>query len=91
MAFPLVTLEAGRISQRPFSYGPAKGKSAIGDYWLVPVKTRSLDGGDATRHLLGVDAISVTDASPVVVNAGGSRILSLALRRRASSRPSHRA
>ncbi len=70
--FPLVTLEAGRLSQRPFSYGPAKGKSAIGSSWLVPVKTRSLQGGDATRHLLGVDDGEVTDASPVIVNAGGS-------------------
>jgi puromycin-sensitive aminopeptidase len=28
--FPLVTLDAGRISQRPFNHGPAKGESASG-------------------------------------------------------------
>ncbi len=70
--FPLVTLDAGHLTQRPFSYGPAKGTSAIGDHWLVPVLTRSLEGGEPSHHLLGSDAIEVADPLPVVVNAGGS-------------------
>jgi puromycin-sensitive aminopeptidase len=70
--FPLVTLDAGHLSQRPFSYGPTKGKSAIGDRWLVPVLTRSLGSGETSHHLLSTDAIDVADPLPVVVNAGGS-------------------
>jgi puromycin-sensitive aminopeptidase len=71
---PLVTLEGGLISQRPFAYGPAHAESAIGSSWLVPVFTRSLSGGDATAHLLGDTPLEVTDAAPVVVNAGGSGV-----------------
>jgi puromycin-sensitive aminopeptidase len=71
---PLVTLENGQLSQQPFRYGPAKVPSAIGDLWLIPVLTRSLDGGEPSRHLLKSDAITVTDAAPVVVNAGGSGV-----------------
>ncbi len=70
--FPLVTLDAGRLTQRPFSYGPAKGSSAIGDDWLVPVLTRTLDGGGPSHHLLSTEAIEVEEPAPVVVNAGGS-------------------
>jgi puromycin-sensitive aminopeptidase len=70
--FPLVTLDAGYLTQRPFSYGPSKGKSAIGDHWLVPVMTRSLDGAETSHHLLAAEAIEVGDPLPVVVNAGGS-------------------
>jgi len=33
---PLVTLEAGRVTQQPFSYLPVNGPSAIGSNWLVP-------------------------------------------------------
>ena len=72
--FPLVTLDNGTISQRPFSYAPAQGASAIGEQWLVPVMTRSLNGAAATRHLLSADPIKISDASPVVVNAGGSGV-----------------
>ena len=42
--------------------------------WLVPVLTRSLEGGSIERHLLGVDPVTLTTASPVVVNAGGSGV-----------------
>jgi puromycin-sensitive aminopeptidase len=72
--FPLVTLADGRLTQQPFTNGPARGPSAIGDHWLVPVQTRSLEGGDNSRHLLDDEAIRITDAAPVVVNAGGSGV-----------------
>ena len=68
---PVVTLENGRLTQRPFAYGPARGDSAIGSTWLVPVLVRSL-GGETRRHLLGSDPLAIDDAPPVVVNAGGS-------------------
>jgi aminopeptidase N len=71
---PLVTLEAGRVSQQPFSYLPVNGPSAIGSNWLVPLLTRSLEGGGTSRHLLGEEAIEITDAKPVVLNAGGSGV-----------------
>jgi puromycin-sensitive aminopeptidase len=71
---PLVTLEGGKLSQRPFAYGPARGESAIGETWLVPVLTRSLDGGPWARHLLGVVPEAVEIPGPVVVNAGGSGV-----------------
>jgi puromycin-sensitive aminopeptidase len=71
---PLVSLENGRISQQPFAYGPARGESAIGSSWLIPVFTRSLKGGPASRHLLGEEPIAVGDDSPVVLNAGGSGV-----------------
>ncbi len=71
---PLVTLAGGTISQQPFAYGRAVTTSAIGETWLVPVLTRSLLGGATNRHLLGREPLVVTDASPVVVNAGGSGV-----------------
>jgi puromycin-sensitive aminopeptidase len=71
---PLVSLENGEISQRPFAYGPARGESAIGSSWLTPVFTRSLSGGPSTRHLLGDAPIKITEASPVVLNAGGAGV-----------------
>ncbi|HUX05548.1 MAG TPA: M1 family metallopeptidase [Acidimicrobiales bacterium] len=71
---PLVTLENGQIRQQPFAYGPARGLSAIGSSWLVPVLTRSLAGGEPHRHLLGDEPVMITDAPPVVLNAGGSGV-----------------
>ncbi len=70
--YPLITLEDGMISQIPFAYGPATGESAIGTSWKVPVTTRSLKGGPVDVHLLGDDAIAISDDPPVVVNARGS-------------------
>lgn len=70
--YPLVTLSEGLISQIPFAYGPARGASAIGSSWKVPVMTRSLKGGETGVHLLHDAAIAVTDEAPVVLNAGGS-------------------
>jgi puromycin-sensitive aminopeptidase len=71
---PLITLEGGQVTQQPFSYLAATGASAIGDHWLVPLLTRSLEGGEPSRHLLGDEAITVTDAPPVLLNAGGSGV-----------------
>ena len=71
---PLVTLENGLLSQQPFAYGAPRTASAIGSSWLVPVLTRSLHGTDVSRHLLGDEPLPVTDAPPVVLNAGGSGV-----------------
>jgi puromycin-sensitive aminopeptidase len=71
---PLVTLEAGRVTQQPFSYLPKTSASAIGSNWLVPLLTRSLDGGESSRHLLADEAIAISDPAPVVLNAGGSGV-----------------
>ena len=71
---PLVTLADGHISQQPFAYGPARGESAIGREWLVPVLTRSVSQSEPSRHLLSGTPLAVTDAAPVVLNAGGSGV-----------------
>ena len=71
---PLVTLRNGELTQQPFAYDKATGASAIGSSWMVPVLTRSLSGGETSRHLLLDSPLSVTDASPVVLNAGGSGV-----------------
>ncbi len=68
---PLVTYADGTLTQQPFSYAPKTADSRIGDHWLVPVATRSVAGGAWSRHLLADEAIAVTDAPPVVANAGG--------------------
>jgi puromycin-sensitive aminopeptidase len=71
---PLVTLEAGTLSQQPFAYGPPRDQSAIGSSWLVPVLTRSLGGGPTKRHLLEHTPLSIEYELPVVLNAGGSGV-----------------
>ena len=71
---PLVTLEDGVLSQQPFAYGESHGTSNIGASWMVPVLTRSLRGGPVSRHLLTDEPLTVTDAAPVVLNAGGSGV-----------------
>jgi len=71
---PLVTLANGELTQQPFAYGKAKGPSAIGSSWMVPVLTRSLAGGAPSRHLLLDEPLNVSDAAPVVLNAGGSGV-----------------
>ncbi|HET8990198.1 MAG TPA: M1 family metallopeptidase [Acidimicrobiales bacterium] len=68
---PLVTYADRTLSQAPFSYAPKTPDSQIGDHWLVPVATRSVGGGQPTQHLLGRDPLTVTEAAPVVANAGG--------------------
>jgi puromycin-sensitive aminopeptidase len=67
---PLVTYRDGTVSQSPFAYGPAEGTSSIGENWLVPVLTRSLDGTDVAKNLLGSDALAVSAEGTLVVNAG---------------------
>jgi len=69
---PLVRYENGQLSQEPFSFAPADGPSMIGREWLVPLFTRSLDGGPLTRHLLGTEPISVGPRT--LVNAGGAGV-----------------
>jgi puromycin-sensitive aminopeptidase len=71
---PLVTLADGQLTQEPFTYGPANGASAIGSSWLIPVLTRSLGGAPVNRYLLSDSPVAISDASPVVVNAGGSGV-----------------
>jgi puromycin-sensitive aminopeptidase len=71
---PLVTLANGELSQQPFAYGTTSGASNIGASWMVPVLTRSLNGGATSRHLLEKEPLNVTDAAPVVLNAGGSGV-----------------
>jgi hypothetical protein len=41
---------------------------------MVPVLTRSLGGGEPSRHLLVDKPLNVSDAPPVVLNAGGSGV-----------------
>ena len=71
---PLVTLEDNELHQQPFSYAKPRGASAIGSSWLIPVLTRSLNGGPTSRHLLADQPLKVIDESPVVLNAGGSGV-----------------
>ncbi len=68
---PLVTLSDGQLHQQPFVFADPQHKGAIGDRWLVPVMTRSLEGGAPSRHLLDETPQRVDDPAPVVVNAGG--------------------
>jgi puromycin-sensitive aminopeptidase len=68
---PTVSLSEGELSQRPFVFGPPEADSAIGSSWLVPVLSRSLDGGGVERQLLGAESSRLLAARPAVVNAGG--------------------
>ncbi len=69
---PLVTLEGTTVTQQPFGYHPKGEQSAIGERWLVPLMTRSLNGGAPSRHLLGDEPLTLTDEAPILLNAGGS-------------------
>ena len=84
--FPLVSVNSAEgpqppagttvLGQEPFRYTNNDGPSAIGSTWKVPVIARAIDGGEV-RLLLGpepeaVELGSDDDATPVVVNAGGS-------------------
>jgi puromycin-sensitive aminopeptidase len=71
---PLVTFADGELRQQPFAYAPSKGQSSIGDVWQVPVLTRSLSANTQSSRVLGAEVVSVPDAGPVVVNAGGSGV-----------------
>ncbi len=71
---PVVTVEGGTISQAPFSLTPKTPDSAIGASWLVPVRSRSLDGGDAARQLLGDTPQPLATKAPAIANAGGAGV-----------------
>ncbi|MGA2123978.1 MAG: M1 family aminopeptidase [Acidimicrobiales bacterium] len=71
---PLVTLAGTTVTQQPFHYLAKTKDSAIGEHWLVPLMTRSLNGGEPSRHLLDDAPLSVTDAAPILLNAGGSGV-----------------
>jgi puromycin-sensitive aminopeptidase len=71
---PVVTVDAGTISQAPFSFTPKTSTSAIGDSWLVPVLSRPLAGGDVAHQLLGAESQPLVTPGPAVANAGGSGV-----------------
>ncbi len=71
---PLVTYADGTLSQQPFSYGLARGASAIGSQWLTPVLTRTLGSAVTTKHLLSSEPLHLESDGPLVVNAGGSGV-----------------
>jgi puromycin-sensitive aminopeptidase len=66
---PLVRFAEGKVSQQPFAYGPARAESAIGSSWQVPLLTRPLAGGEASKQILGTEAVALAAGS--LVNAGG--------------------
>ncbi len=71
---PLVTFENGTLSQQPFAYGEARGASAIGSTWLVPVLTGTVGKYDVTKTLLGATPTAITTEAPVILNTGGSGV-----------------
>jgi puromycin-sensitive aminopeptidase len=71
---PLVSLENGTLSQRPFSYGEARGESAIGSNWLVPVLTGTVGKSEVTKTLLGKEPAAISTEAPVILNVGGSGV-----------------
>jgi puromycin-sensitive aminopeptidase len=68
---PIVTVGNASLSQRPFMFSSPEGPSAIGEHWLVPVLSRSLDGGAGARQVLDEPA-PLGASQPAVVNAGGT-------------------
>ena len=71
---PVVSVEGGTISQAPFSFTPRTADSSIGTSWLVPVRSRPLTGGTASRQLLGEEPQQLASAGPALANAGGSGV-----------------
>jgi puromycin-sensitive aminopeptidase len=71
---PIVSVDAGSLTQHPFQYGPPTGPSAIGSEWKVPVLSRPLGGDGVARQLLGSGASRLAIEEPAVVNAGGSGV-----------------
>jgi puromycin-sensitive aminopeptidase len=70
--FPLVSVRDGQISQQPFRYSDPGADSNIGEIWQVPVLSRSLGVGEATRQLLGASPAPLESSGTAIVNAGGS-------------------
>ena len=71
---PIVSVDAGTLSQRPFSYGPPLGASAIGDSWKVPVVSRRLGDEAVARQLVEDAPTPLALPHPAVVNAGGAGV-----------------
>ncbi len=69
---PIVGVDGGTLTQRPFQLAPPDGPSNIGGPWRVPVRSRPLGGGDSARQLLGEQPAPLAVASPAIVNAGGT-------------------
>jgi len=70
--FPLVCLEDGQLEQQPFSYGATASHSNIGERWMVPVLSRSIDASEVHRQLLTGSREAVGTSGVAVVNAGGT-------------------
>jgi len=68
---PVVTVSDETISQSPFMLAAPEGTSNIGGPWRVPVRSRSLEGGDSVRQLL-TEPAPVASAQPAIVNSGGA-------------------
>jgi puromycin-sensitive aminopeptidase len=68
---PIVAVGDATISQRPFMYTAPEGPSAIGESWLVPVLSRSLDSVERARQVLD-DPAPLATSQPAIVNAGGT-------------------
>ena len=71
---PVVTVEHGTISQAPFSFTPRQGESAIGSHWLIPVRSRSLAGGETVQQLLSDEPQPLAAPGVALANAGGSGV-----------------
>ncbi len=71
---PTIAVEGDTLTQRPFTYRPAAGPSAIGSDWLVPVRSRPLGGAEVARQLVTKGSARLATAPPAIVNAGGSGV-----------------
>jgi len=69
---PVVSVDDATLSQAPYVLAPADGPSSIGGPWRVPVRSRALDGGDASRQLLYDAPSPLASRQPAIVNAGGA-------------------
>ena len=70
--FPLVSVNAGQLSQIPFSYVEATGESNIGHEWMVPVLSRTLGSSDVHKQLLDSNGAELAAEGVAIVNAGGT-------------------
>ncbi len=69
---PVVSSLGGQLTQQPFAYRPSDKLSSIGKRWSVPVRVRSLAGGEPVNVLLdGPSAPMPALAPPLLANAGG--------------------
>ena len=78
---PLILVDGGIVSQRPFTYGPPlEGTtSAIGTTWQVPLLTRNLASHSVTATQLGAEPINLGNGpGSVFANAGGSGVYRVA-------------